>query len=82
MRSSGLTGRAAEEDRRRELEAAAEKSGISGSDGIARVGAGGCAVGCDDVEACKGPGLDDMEVAGNGTAVGVESSLLVAASLS
>ena len=66
----------------RELEAAAEKSGISGNDGMARVGAGGCASGCDDVEACEGPGLDDIDVTGSGTAVGVESSLLPAASLS
>ncbi len=58
----------------RELEAAAEKSGISGSDGTARVGGG--------YDGREGPGLDDVETTGRGTAVGVESSLVPAASLS
>ena len=68
--SSGLTGFDRVVDaRERELEAAVEKSGISGSDGMGRVGGGErtTATGCD------GPGSDEPEAVGRGTAFGVVS---------
>lgn len=76
--SSGLSCLdAAELVRVRELDATAEKSGIAGSVGIDRLGAGGC-----DTCGCEGPGFDEVDAVGKGKPFGVESELLAAVSLS